>query len=41
MNNYDLGEDRNMCRFLACQYWDFEKEKCIYNYCKKLLENKK
>lgn len=37
-NNIDQGEDPNMCNFNCCEYWDFENRKCIFNYCKKLLD---
>lgn len=37
-NNIDYGEDKNMCQFNCCPYWDFENQRCLFEYCKRILD---
>lgn len=37
--NTDFGEDKNICIFNCCIYYDFENNKCSKDFCyKKLLD---
>lgn len=35
MKNYDWEESCN-CKFLLCKYYDYNKEECPLDICKKL-----
>lgn len=37
MKNLDW-EENNMCKFNFCPYYDFEKEECIFEFCKIKLD---